>query len=203
MVSRQFANIVLLITEESSACTGSNKEAKTLTARKIINVDHYQFSVERSMKQRAKAVPVFAREASLREHSHATLLLKQCRMVKRKWWDINRAKLCLLRGEGAGLRAGEEARSYVFILFAERASPVWPLFDDANLSRRLIKRAPSSLIRRCSSLQGVCRRTPTGPPRPPRLSHRRLPKPVNSTNYHKLSPLQPRVFIGILVLMVP
>lgn len=28
-----------------------NKEAKTLTARKIINVDYYQFSVERSMKQ--------------------------------------------------------------------------------------------------------------------------------------------------------
>lgn len=31
-----------------------NKEAKTSTACKIINVDHYQFSVERSMKQRAE-----------------------------------------------------------------------------------------------------------------------------------------------------
>lgn len=75
-------------------------------------------------------------------------------------------------------------RSYVFILFAERASPPRSLFDDANLSRRLIKRAPTSLIRRCCSLRGG-----GGPARRGATT-----KPVNSTNYYELSPFHPSIY---------
>ena len=85
--------------------------------------------------------------------------------------------------------AGEETRSrYVFILFAERASPPRSLFDDANLSRRLIKRAPTSLIRRCCSLRG------DAAARHARPAVARLPKPVNSANYYELPTFRPRTY---------
>lgn len=58
-----------------------NKEAKTWTARKIIIVDHYQFSVERSIKLWAQGVPAIAIGTLARKSDNGAVVFGVIQMV--------------------------------------------------------------------------------------------------------------------------
>lgn len=138
-----------------------NKEATGWRLVKIINVDHYQFSVERSTRPRAEAVPVFARDSlpvrtqiKSRWQHNLSITTTRCLLIQYIQWVLN--FVCY-----KGARMGEEPVRIYSICRTCLVScfPVWRCKFIATLNKRrsnLIDSQMSIVITVATSKRSFC-----------------------------------------------